>query len=298
MTNKFKLICLIWGITILFPQILFAQNIDPKIFPKNNGFVTDQANILDAPTEQNLETLLSNLQKEKGVEVAVVTVESLNDYPIEDYTLALGRNWGVGQKEINSGVVFLTAPNDRQTRIEVGYGVEGTLTDAQSFQITNQLIPYFKNSEYQQGITFGTNQIVQTIQTGYIPKTVSEVSYGASVLNFGILLVIALSWIGGILGRSKSIWAGGIIGSGAGTIYGFLTNTLLPVLGLGLILGLLFDYIVSKSYKSKNSTPWWAGGNNSWWDGPRGGGSSGGSSGGFGGFGGGSFGGGGSTGRW
>jgi uncharacterized protein len=296
MTSKLKLICFIWGITLLFPQLLFAQNIDPKNFPVNDGFVTDQANILDPTTEQNLESLLSNLQKEKGVEIAVVTIQTLNDYPIEDYTLALGRYWGVGQKEVNSGLIFLTAPNDRQTRIEVGYGIEGTLTDAQSFQITNQLIPYFKNSEYQQGIIFGTNQIVQTIQTGYIPKTVSVTSSGESILNFGILLVIGLSWIGGILGRSKSIWAGGIIGSGSGAIYGFLTNSLLPILGLGLILGLLFDYIVSKSYKSSNSTPWWAGGNDSWWDGPRGGGSS--SGGGFGGFGGGSFGGGGSTGRW
>ena len=276
------------------------------VFPTQDQFVTDAANILSPETEAQLEQKLSTFDQEKGIQIALVTINSLDGYPIRDYALQLGRNWGVGLEKVNSGIVYLAAINDREMTIEVGYGLEGALTDIESKWIINDATPLFQTESYDQAYTQIANDLTTAVaeenfafnrsQTGNDGPNDSLTTF---IFFFGIF---GLSWLSSILGRSKSIWLGGAIGCIAGLAFGLFMAlgllTIFTTIITGLV-GLIFDANVSRNYKSAKSTPWWAGGNDHhWWDGPGGFGGGGSSSGGFGGFGGGSFGGGGSSGRW
>src|SRR3989338_4459614 len=116
-------------------------------YPKPVGYVNDFANIMSAETKQQTETRLRDYRQKTSIEVAVVTVLSLEGETVEDYTLGLAQSWGVGDKKKDNGVVLLVAPNERKMRIEVGYGMESDLTDVQSGRIIRDIIiPYFKES--------------------------------------------------------------------------------------------------------------------------------------------------------
>ena len=116
-------------------------------YPKPVGYVNDFANIMSAETKQQTETRLRDYREKTSIEVAVVTVLSLEGETVEDYTLGLAQSWGVGDKKKDNGVVLLVAPNERKMRIEVGYGMESDLTDVQSGRIIRDIIiPYFKES--------------------------------------------------------------------------------------------------------------------------------------------------------
>ena len=140
----------------------FAVNYN---FPVQDGFVTDEAEIINDNTETALENKLIALSSEKGIQIAVVTVKSLDDNPIDDYTLNLGRTWGVGLKDVDSGVVFLIAPNEHKMRIETGYGIEGSLTDAESSWIIADVKTFFKNNDFEGGIETGVNEIITATQS-------------------------------------------------------------------------------------------------------------------------------------
>jgi uncharacterized protein len=276
------------------------------VFPKQDAYITDAANILSSETETKLEQKLAAFDQEKGIQIALVTVNSLDGYPIRDYALQLGRNWGVGQEKVNSGIVYLAAINDREMTIEVGYGLEGALTDIESKWIINDVTPLFQTQSYDQAYTQIANDLTTAVaEENFAANRTSSNTTGPNdnIITFIIFFgIFGLSWLSSILGRSKSIWAGGIIGCLAGLAFGlFMAFGLLTIISTIItgLVGLAFDAIVSRNYQSAKSTPWWAGGNNhNWWDGPGGFGGGGSSSGGFGGFGGGSFGGGGSSGKW
>lgn len=133
-----------------------AQN-----FPKLTGRVVDGANLLQAAERQELSALLADLEKQSGRQMVVVTVPSLEGYPIEDYGYRLGRHWGIGDKERDDGVLLLVAPNERRVRIEVGYGLEPVLTDALAATIiAREILPHFRRGDYAAGIVAGTRSIV------------------------------------------------------------------------------------------------------------------------------------------
>src|SRR4029079_2511486 len=112
---------------LLAPGLSLAQNYD---FPQLTGRVVDEANILDTATEIDIEPKLEELEKKTSTQFVVVTLRSLRGRTIEEYGYQLGRAWGIGQKNTNNGVLLIVAPNERKARIEVGYGLEGTMTDA------------------------------------------------------------------------------------------------------------------------------------------------------------------------
>lgn len=257
--------------------------------------VVDQTNTL-TPTQ--LSSLAGTIAAERTAssnQIAVLMVSSLEGQSIEDFSIAVAREWGIGTKEKNNGVLLVIAKDDRKLRIEVGYGLEGALTDAQSGRIIkNDITPKFKTGDYYGGISSGVNKIIQSIHGEYVSSdSPSRGGIGNYADLFFFVLFIPI-WLGSILARSKSWWAGGLLGILVGIVVGLLFKVLIiAILGLGL-LGFLFDWVVSNNYKDRTSRglspAWWAGGST------RGGGSSGG--GGFGGFGGGGFGGGGSSGSW
>ena len=133
-------------------------------YPALTGRVVDQAGILSDETEQKLTGWLQGLETDTGHQAVVATVKSLGGVSIEDYGVELGRHWGIGTKGKNDGIILLVAPNDRQVRFEVGYGLEGEMTDAISSAIINQqIVPAFKQGDYQGGILNGTAAMLNVL---------------------------------------------------------------------------------------------------------------------------------------
>jgi uncharacterized protein len=132
--------------------------------PALTGRVVDQAGILNNSEEARLVAKLANLEAKSSTQLVVVTLSSLRGSPIEDWGLALGRTWGIGQKGKDNGVLLIVAPNDRQVRIEVGYGLEGTLPDATADAIIrNVIVPRFKAADMAGGISNGVDAIIATL---------------------------------------------------------------------------------------------------------------------------------------
>jgi uncharacterized protein len=136
---------------------------EPK-FPTLTGRVVDDAGVLDSRTVGELTLMLADHERDTGQQVVVVTLRSLQGYTIEDYGYQLGRHWGIGQKGVNNGALLIVAPKEHKVRIEVGYGLEGTLTDAiSSTIIQNYILPSFKRGDYSAGIVAGTTSILSVL---------------------------------------------------------------------------------------------------------------------------------------
>ena len=132
--------------------------------PALSGRVVDQAGILNNAEESRLTTKLKNLEDSSSIQLVVVTLSSLRGSPIEDWGLTLGRTWGIGQKGTDNGVLLIVAPNDRELRIEVGYGLEGTLPDATADAIIrNVIVPRFKAGNMADGISDGVDAIISVL---------------------------------------------------------------------------------------------------------------------------------------
>lgn len=130
-------------------------------FPALTGRVVDGAHLLSPATKQQLTAQLAAHEQQTTNQVVIVTVPTLNGQPIEDFGVALGRHWAIGQKGKDNGLLFIIAPNDRQVRIEVGYGLEGVMTDAQASTIIQQIVlPEFRNGNVEAGIVKGTTSIL------------------------------------------------------------------------------------------------------------------------------------------
>lgn len=133
-------------------------------FPKLTGRVVDAANLIDPPREAQIVARLEALEKQSGRQLVVVTLPDLQGYDISDYGYRLGRAWGIGDKERDDGALLIVAPTERKVRIEVGYGLEGILTDALSSQIIrNTIVPRFKANDYPGGIVAGSNAIADLL---------------------------------------------------------------------------------------------------------------------------------------
>src|SRR5215467_10581668 len=135
-------------------------------FPALTGRVVDQAHIIRPETRSTIETKLADLEGKSGIQLAVASVPSLEGEEIEPYANELFRAWKLGEKTKNNGVLLLVAPKERKVRIEVGYGLEGTLTDALSkLIITNAIVPRFKANDYSGGIDRGVDDIIAVLTT-------------------------------------------------------------------------------------------------------------------------------------
>lgn len=264
-----KLVWLFMGM-LLACTWLYAQEVLPR--PNPPRLVTDQAGVLSAAEIQTLEQKLVALDDSSSNQIAVVLIKTLNDRPIEEYATKLFREWGIGNKKTNNGVLLLIAVDDRKIRIETGYGLEGAIPDITADAIIrNELAPAFRQKNYYQGIDKATDAIALAAVGEYkvARKKDSAPSGGVgSFIVFFIILAIVFM----------------IMGSGGGGFGGGRRRTGFDGLAEGIILGSLLN--------GGNRRGGWGGG------GFGGGGFGGGGGGGFGGFGGGSSGGGGASGGW
>ncbi len=128
------------------------------------GLVNDFANVISATEEKQLRTMLVRLQQKTGDAVVVVTLPSLDGGQIDDFSIRLAERWGVGQKGKDDGVLLLAAIEDREARIEVGYGLEGVIPDGLSGRILRaELFPRFEKKHYGAGLTAAATRIVSLI---------------------------------------------------------------------------------------------------------------------------------------
>jgi len=152
-------------LAVIIVALLFAIATSFALnFPALSGRVVDQANIIQPATRSAIEEKLAELEAKSGIQIAVATVGSLEGQDIEPYANELFRNWKLGEKTKNNGVLLLVAPNERRVRIEVGYGLEGTLTDALSkVIIANAITPRFKAGDFSGGISRGVDDIITVL---------------------------------------------------------------------------------------------------------------------------------------
>ncbi len=127
------------------------------------GYVTDLAGVIDPGTRAKIEALATEVEQKTGAQIAVVTVKSLDGIPKEDYAADLYKSLGVGAKKSNRGVLLLVAPNERQYRIEVGYGLEPVINDARAGDIGRDMVPYLKSGDYNRAALTGATGIAQFI---------------------------------------------------------------------------------------------------------------------------------------
>ncbi len=264
------------------------------------GFVNDYTGTLSAEQDQVLESKLSQFKTETTNEIAVVVVSTIRNDTIENYANELFREWGIGGKEYNNGILVLIAKDDRQARIEVGYGLEGAVPDLLAKQILdNEILFEFRNQGYFFGIDQGIDALMAATHGEYTASPDPAPGISIKIFDAFFLFLFFLGPVfAALLGKSKSWWAGGVVGGGFGLInvlvnFFALTLFINILLGVGaIVVGLIFDYVVSKNYGKGGPGghgPWFFGGGG-FGSGRRGGG--------FGGFGGGSSGGGGASSSW
>lgn len=274
------------------------------------NYVNDFANILSDEEEKILNDKLAQLDKTKKVQIAVAVVSDMDGDYVEHYAFKLYEKWGIGGEARDEGALFLVSVNDRQMRIEVGYGLEPVLTDGVTKNILDNFVaPEFKSEKYFDGINLGVDKMLEVLGGGTLPEQkTSENNMDWPTIIFVIFIVgiNILGWLFAILARTKSWWLGGVITTLVGfpVLYFFGFSILNDIIFFFFAMfGFIFDYFISKNYKyweeklkvssDKHGPDWWAGGT---WGPGSGGFKSGG--GGFGGFGGGMSGGGGSSSSW
>lgn len=134
-------------------------------FPPLTGRVVDEAGVMSGASRSGLEAKLKDLEDKSGIQLVVATVKSLQGGDIETYANELFRTWKLGQAQKNNGVLLLIAPNEHKVRIEVGYGLEGTLTDAlSSVIISSAIIPRFRVNDFSGGIERGVDGIISVLR--------------------------------------------------------------------------------------------------------------------------------------
>jgi len=133
-------------------------------YPALTGRVVDQAGLLGLEEESRLTEASVELERRTTDQLVIVTVQSLNGRPIEEFARTLGNHWGIGQKDRDNGVLLVVAPNERRVRIATGYGLESILTGARAGEIIQRdLLPAFRESKWSEGISAGAQAIIQTL---------------------------------------------------------------------------------------------------------------------------------------
>lgn len=158
---------------IIFLLFIFSfLNADiSQYFPKLDSRVIDEAKILSPNVKKDIDLILKEEEEKSSNQIVVVILNSLHGYTIEEYSYQLGRYWQIGQKDKNNGVLLVISMDERKIRIEVGYGLEGALTDKIAHEIINYTIkPNFKANQYELGILKAVNEIIASIKGEYVSK--------------------------------------------------------------------------------------------------------------------------------
>ncbi|MBM7485241.1 uncharacterized protein ACVWWI_001434 [Bradyrhizobium sp. USDA 3686] len=291
----------LWRTIVLFSLLLgsvFPASADVAI-PQLTGRVVDQTGTLSSGDIAALSQKLQDFEMRKGSQIAVLIVPTTDPETIEQFAIRVAEAWKIGRKKVDDGAILVVAKNDRHLRIEVGYGLEGALTDVTSRRIIDEAItPKFRSGDFAGGITAGVDRMIRVIDGEPLPTPSRSVNFGDwnDVEPLFYFLLFGPLVIGGIL-RSMfgRLFGSGITGAIVGVLAWFVIGSAVIGLGVG-VLGAVLTFIADlfgagSGTGSSRRGSWSSGSSSGGWSS----GSS--SSGGFSG-GGGSFGGGGASGSW
>jgi uncharacterized protein len=283
-----------------------------KEVPFLSGRVVDEAGLLSAAARQRIDGELGALERETGDQVAVLILQSLGGEPLEEYSVKVAQTWKLGQKGKDNGILLLISRDDRRLRIEVGYGLEGTLTDLRSNEIIDQVIrPRFRQGDFDGGVEQGVDAIVKALHGQPLPARPAAPAAGAMPIGGRIIFALVFLVVVGVF----SLVALATRGAQSWFLYVFLIPFYVafpfafagPVVAAALTGLWLIGFPIVKALRRGAPVPsgkhrggFWGGivtGTGSSGGFFSGGGSGGSSGGGFSG-GGGSFGGGGASGGW
>ena len=247
-----------------------------EVPPPPDTYVTDKANILAPETEARLELILAQFEASTSNQIVIATFPSLEGESLEDFSIRVAERWKVGQKDKDNGVVVLIFRDDRQIRIEVGYGLEGALPDALAGQIIQtKMIPYFKEGKFDQGVLLGTQAILQATQGEFKGNGTTQ-GAGTSQETEGIVILVLfiafVLWLCDTIRYSFYFFGHRAIRDRYGWIEWFIRFSILLAL-LNILLRILISSAMSRGGGYSGSRSGFSGG-------------------------GGSFGGGGASGRW
>ena len=266
------------------------------------GRVNDYAGILSPAAESRLETVLGDLERTDATQIVVLTLPSLGGETIEEYGIRVADTWKIGQKGLDNGAILIISKNDRKLRIEVGYGLEGTLTDLMAGRIIgNIIVPRFKAGDFDQGITEGVQAMIQAVRGEF--KAENRPAPSSIPWHGNLFSVIVVLFLINLMGRIRKPM-GALAGAGLFPILGalffnpglFWTLVMIPIGALGGLAMSFFGSPLSfssSSFHGRHGDGFRLGGGRGFGGGSFGGFSGGGFSGG-----GGGFGGGGASGGW
>ncbi|WP_035695610.1 TPM domain-containing protein [Bradyrhizobium liaoningense] len=286
------------AVIALFLALAFPAFADVAV-PQLTGRVVDRTGTLSSSDIAALSQKLLDFENRKGSQIAVLIVPTTQPETIEQFSIRVAEAWKIGRKKIDDGAILVVAKNDRHLRMEVGYGLEGALTDVTSRRIIDEVItPKFKTGDFAGGISDGVDRMIRVVDGEPLPVPSPTVHFGNldDLAPLFIVTLFASIGVGGFfraaLGRLLgSLVTGGIIAALTWLILG--SAALAAALGaLGFIIGFvadLFSAMTPGTGRSRGSS-WSSGSSGGWSSGSS-------SSGGFSG-GGGSFGGGGASGSW
>ena len=274
--------------------LFFISSANAVEIPVLNSRVNDYAQMLSPATVQQLENMLATLEQKESTQIVVLTVTSLNGANLEGFSMKVVESWKIGQKGLDNGALLLIAKNDRKIRIEVGYGLEGSLTDLIAGRIIDNIItPQFRNGNFNQGVVAGVSAMISAVHGEFNAQDYSsgKDKDSGKLSGFFLFLGVMLFNLGNVFHKHRIVSSiiGGIIAPLIGWLFwGPQLLIIILLIPAGLLVGFLASLLLGNMRTTSGSG--------------SGGFFSGGSSGGFssGGFsgGGGGFGGGGSSGGW
>ncbi len=256
--------------------------------PPLQARVTDLTGTLSAQQKSELEAKLAAYEARRGSQMAVLLVPTTKPEEIEQYSIRVAEAWKIGRKGVDDGIILVVAKDDRRLRIEVGYGLEGTIPDSLANRVIEErIVPRFREGNFYGGVRDGVDQLIRLAEGEPLPPPAPPSALGhtdpmALLVPAIIFTVIVGAILKALLGRFPgSLATGAALGAVAWVLFG---------LGVALIAAVV-GFILTLANTGRGSG--WSSGGGGW-----SGGSSGGSSSSWGGGGGGGFGGGGSSGRW
>ena len=199
-------------LVVFFLVMACAVNATALEVPRLKGHVNDYAAMLGTASTRQLEAVLTEFEQKESTQIVLLTVLSLQGDSLEDFSIRVAEAWKVGQPKLDNGAILLIAKNDRKIRIEVGYGLEGRLTDLLAGRIIRNVIaPHFKSGQFDQGITAGVAAMIDAVRGEYTatdaPRHPQQAQRGVPVIA-----LFALFFLINALGRA-SRWMGAVSGA-------------------------------------------------------------------------------------
>ncbi|HEY7986861.1 MAG TPA: YgcG family protein [Methylophilaceae bacterium] len=272
-----------WITVLTLCMMPFLASAEDVAIPPLQHRVTDLTGTLSTEQQADLESRLAAVEAQKGSQIAILIVPTTQPEDIAQYSIRVVEAWKLGRKGVDDGVLVLLAKNDRKSRIEVGYGLEGALPDAIAKRIVSDVMrPYFQQGDFYGGLVAGTDKITEVINGEALPAAAQHrPTQNLGGHSFFVVLIIAIV-VGGVLRSVLGKFVGGLASGG-------LAAFIMYFLGAGFLIALVLGIIAFfMTLVGGQGLPLGYGG----------GGFGSGSGGGFSGGGGGGFGGGGASGDW